>query len=133
MTLFERLLIVGIAALVGLYVVMMSSVFAETREIDNHEGRSHLWPEVRKAHLNLEPYCRVCGSERDLEVHHEREFARYPELELDPKNLITLCRHCHYCVGHLEISWRTNNYQIAAVFGPLTNSTGRRVWEVRHP
>jgi len=92
------------------------------------QSRSSEWPKVRAAHLAAEPYCRVCGSVKELEVHHEREFHRYPELELLPSNLITLCRHCHYAVGHLETSWKTNNYAITAVFGAASNSTGYKVW-----
>lgn len=34
----------------------------------------------------------------------------YPELELDPDNLITLCSrlHCHYCWGH-RYDWRDHD------------------------
>ena len=69
--------------------------------------RSHHWPKVRKEHLEKHPTCEVCGSKIQLEVHHIVPFARDPEKELDPENLITLCENsndgviCHLLFGHL--------------------------------
>ena len=66
--------------------------------------RSSHWPTVRKEHLRLEPTCRWCKAGDHLEVHHEKPFHDDPSLELDQKNLITLCegggRECHVKIGH---------------------------------
>lgn len=64
------------------------------------EGRSSGWPALRRAHLLKEPACMLCGTREGLEVHHVRPFHLYPELELDPKNLITLCHTHHLWFGH---------------------------------
>lgn len=69
-----------------------------------HRRSSH-WPAVRNAFLNDHPTCAVCGTTKDLEVHHVRPVHLYPERELDPNNLITLCEHParnhHLLFGHL--------------------------------
>ena len=72
--------------------------------------RSPKWAGVRKKFLRMNPRCACCGSKKKVEVHHIKSFYNFPELELDPKNLITLCEgkkimNCHICIGH------TGNYQ----------------------
>ena len=68
--------------------------------------RSNKWPTVRKNHLKHFPICAVCGDTKKLEVHHIKPFHEYPELELEPSNLITMCESksygiiCHLLVGH---------------------------------
>jgi hypothetical protein len=70
-------------------------------------SRSPEWPATRKAHLADHPQCEVCGGTKSLEVHHILPFHLHPELELDDKNLITLCEsdengvNCHLFFGHL--------------------------------
>lgn len=78
---------------------------SDKREAAKTQGkeRSGHWPAVRKAHLKLFPVCQVCSGKKNLQVHHKRPFHLHPELELDPKNLITLCEHgtdCHIVFGH---------------------------------
>lgn len=79
-----------------------------------HHGhpRSDEWPEVRRAHLELEPTCRACGGSRLLQVHHKAPFHLHPELELQQSNLITLCEKpghdCHFVFGHFH-DWRLFN------------------------
>lgn len=67
--------------------------------------RSPGWPATRKAHLIDEPHCQACGGTEALQVHHVLPFWLYPELELEPHNLLTLCeargRNCHFTFGHL--------------------------------
>ncbi len=65
--------------------------------------RSPLWPKARRAHLKKEPCCQVCGTKKDIAVHHLRPYHLWPELELDPTNYITLCNHVqhHLAFGHL--------------------------------
>lgn len=62
-------------------------------------SRSPRWPGVEKEHLKLEPTCRVCGksaTQAPLQVHHRYPFffaihLGRPDLELDQRNLVTLC------------------------------------------
>ena len=84
-------------------------------------ARSPQWNRVRKEHLKLEPSCRACKKQRKgvwakvvaivkpVQVHHIFPFhvvvaLERPDLELDHRNLITLCesgeKH-HICIGHL--------------------------------
>lgn len=70
------------------------------------EPRSGKWAGVRDAYLELHPHCEFKGCKnRDTpEVHHVLSFSRHPERELDPTNLISLCRtgdNHHLYVGHL--------------------------------
>lgn len=66
--------------------------------------RSVQWNKVRKAYLKNNSVCAVCGGKEGLQVHHIKPVHLYPELELDPKNLITLCTNkkfnCHLKIGH---------------------------------
>lgn len=70
-------------------------------------NRSSKWPSVRKAYLEDNPECAVCGSKDMVEVHHIKPFHIAPEMELDPDNLISLCEskkygiNCHLFFGHL--------------------------------
>jgi hypothetical protein len=53
----------------------------------------------------------ACGGRVSLEVHHLMPYQKYPELELDKNNLITLCESkskCHWIIGHL-LNWRSYN------------------------
>ena len=68
--------------------------------------RSSQWREVRERHLQAFPDCEVCGGVKKITVHHILPFHVYPDYELDPFNLITLCTakkkgiNCHLLVGH---------------------------------
>lgn len=53
--------------------------------------RSPKWEGVRKKHLASNPTCAACGGADHLQVHHLKPFHLFPELELEPSNLITLC------------------------------------------
>ena len=73
--------------------------------------RSHHWPAVERAHLRLSPVCLVCGCTAHLNVHHWYPFhfvvaVGRPDLELDHRNLFTLCsdpaKQHHLLVGHLD-------------------------------
>jgi Protein of unknown function (DUF1353)/HNH endonuclease len=80
--------------------------------------RSARWAAVRRAHLQLEPWCRYCGGITDLEVHHVKPFRTNPELELVGSNLITLCedpvKRCHLMQGHLG-NWFDINPDIRSI------------------
>lgn len=70
--------------------------------------RSRGWSRVRREHIKKNPECAVCGKSRGLEVHHVLDFSNHPELELEPTNLMTLCRTDHLVFGHLK-SWKSIN------------------------
>lgn len=78
--------------------------------------RSSQWPHVEKEHLMHEPSCAACGYRgKGLQVHHIKPFHLHPNLELDPRNLITLCeikgRNHHLLLGHLD-EWESYNVNI---------------------
>ena len=79
--------------------------------------RSPKWASVRKLHLKLHPRCAVCGNDKKLEVHHQKPFHLFPELELVESNLITLCEdgkngiNCHLAFGHLG-SYKSYNKNV---------------------
>lgn len=62
--------------------------------------RSPRWPAVRAAHLRQHPACEACGCRSNLEVHHVVPYHMDRTLELDPANLLTLCRTDHLVFGH---------------------------------
>ena len=81
-------------------------------DIDPHGNRrSGEWRSVEKHHLRLHPVCACCGTDEDLQVHHIEPFHVDPSKELDPDNLITLCRPHHLWVGHLG-SWKSWNPKV---------------------
>ena len=82
------------------------------------EGRSSQWTDLQKAHLKLSPICLVCGTKRRRQVHHIKPYHLFPELELDPTNLITLCLPHHLLVGHLQY-WRSWNPQVVEMAAML--------------
>ncbi len=69
--------------------------------------RSSQWTSVRAQYIEQHSTCEVCGSEDQLVVHHIKPYHLFPELELQPNNLITLCQsekhgvNCHLWFGHL--------------------------------
>lgn len=70
-------------------------------------GRSGQWPAIRKEHLSKHQNCVLCGGAKKVEVHHIIPFSIDPDKELEPNNLITLCKaknkgvNCHLFFGHL--------------------------------
>ena len=78
-------------------------------------ARSSRWPAVSRAHLAQFPECAACGGKTNVRVHHIKPVHAYPELELEPKNLVTLCQrdtlNCHLFFGHLG-DWRSWNKHV---------------------
>ncbi len=70
--------------------------------------RSGKWPTVRQRFIAVHSRCAACGSPLNLNVHHLISFHEQPELELDPDNLITLCRLHHFLLGHSS-NWSDTN------------------------
>jgi hypothetical protein len=70
--------------------------------------RSPKWPRVRTEFLRGKR-CECCGRTDNLTAHHIKPFHLFPELELDPPNLIALCEggpwNCHFLCGHGGKSW----------------------------
>jgi hypothetical protein len=73
--------------------------------------------------------CAWCGGTKNLEGHHiQTELHIRQRLEAgeltqaeaetlansDPTNIITLCRPCHFCLGHL-CNWHRENTNIMAM------------------
>ena len=80
----------------------------EVREIKKVLTRSSGWGKTRKTHILSYPTCYICGKRKGVQVHHKKPFYLFPELELDPKNLITFCGDHHLWIGHLGW-WKTYN------------------------
>lgn len=89
--------------------VLMFGWFAQLKAVA--AGRSSKWPAVRAAHLRLQPQCQWCGRDDDLDVHHVIPRHKCPEMECQADNLLTLCRHDHFVVGHLG-SWESWNVNV---------------------
>jgi hypothetical protein len=94
--------------------------------------RSPEWPRVERDHRQLEPVCMACGSTDNLQVHHVLPFhfcilLGRPELELDQRNLITLCQgqnNHHLLLGHLD-DWQSYNQAVRSdVAGPFHGMAG---------
>ena len=93
---------------------------AGTIAAQQHEAeRSPQWPSVRDAFVKNNPQCAVCGKGPaqgiGLQAHHIFPFhycirLGRPDLELDPRNLVTLCEtesgkpsdDHHVLIGHLD-------------------------------
>ena len=69
------------------------------------------WRKVRNRHIDIEPCCQMCDATKELEVHHIAPWHTAPELRYDFKNLVTLCRECHFRFGHWR-NWSDCNPEI---------------------
>lgn len=100
-------------AAILLVVIACVGAIVWLRPSEQHEmaGRSPEWRTARANHLISEPFCVACGRGNDIEVHHIKPFHKHPELELDPGNLVTLCRRCHFLIGHLD-NWTSWNEDV---------------------
>lgn len=53
--------------------------------------------------------CQLCGISKSfgiqIDAHHYNPVQFYPELAATIKNLVALCRHCHFLFGHF-CNWR---------------------------
>ena len=75
------------------------------------------WRPTRNQFIEKFNVCECCGTESDLNVHHIFPVRWYPEFELEPYNLITLCRRHHFYYGHLNDWKKWNKYiwQVAQI------------------
>lgn len=99
---------------------LLSQILGRAAPIADHapEGigpRSPRWPACRRAWLVQHPTCAACGSREMVQVHHKAPFHLFPQRELDPTNLITLCERPgvdhHLNIGHLG-DWRKFNPRV---------------------
>jgi|SRR3990167_7301718 len=78
-------------------------------------ARSGQWSSVSGEFLKQNPLCEVCGCKSKFlktnQIHHEKPFHLFPELELRTSNLITLCPPHHLLVGHLML-WKSYNEHV---------------------
>jgi 5-methylcytosine-specific restriction endonuclease McrA len=71
-----------------------------THNVTTTRTRSPKWRSIRHKHITSHPECAACGNMEDNHVHHIKPFHLFPELELEPTNLLTLCPTCHLVFGH---------------------------------
>ena len=69
------------------------------------------WRKVHNKHISIESCCQMCDTTKELEVHHIVPWHLAPELRYDFKNLVTLCRACHFGFGHWR-NWHGHNPEI---------------------
>lgn len=69
------------------------------------------WRKLSNDWMAKYPRCELCGSEEGCVPHHVLPVHKYPDLELDRSNLITLCPPHHLTFGHLN-SWRSWNVTV---------------------
>lgn len=86
-------------------------------EVVAKKARSPQWPKIMGEHLSEHPECAACGGDEDLNVHHIVPYHLDPSRELDPENLITLCRFHHFDLGHLGhwVAWCPVVFEIASL------------------
>lgn len=63
-------------------------------DIDGFENKKK-WLELKSKILYEKQKCEVCGTNRQLQVHHILPRFSNPELAMDLENLMVLCRECH--------------------------------------
>lgn len=81
------------------------------REIEIVCSRSGAWEKLRNEVVKKNPWCKVCGKNKNLQLHHVRPFHLYPEFELTEDNLRVLCQSCHLSWGHLG-DWKSFNLEL---------------------
>ena len=97
--------------------------------------RSPAWPEVEKQFRTAHPKCAACDETSQLNVHHKFPFhyvvdCGRPDLELDPRNLLTLCtrpdREHHLLLGHLD-DYESYNPEVLAFVKTYANNTVQQI------
>ena len=89
------------------------------------EGRSPHWAKLERETVQAHPYCACCGGTSELQVHHVVPFHLDAAKELDPANLIVLCRRDHLLFGPL-CSWRSWNEAVRQDVAAMTAKIGAR-------
>jgi hypothetical protein len=117
-------------------------------------ARSVHWPEVEEAFKKANPFCICCTPSFNvqvaygIQVHHIHPFHQVigvgrPDLELDPRNLCSLCEtekdlpafDHHVVCGHLGSFQRNNEYvwEDSSVFKGMSRNDieANPVWQAR--
>jgi hypothetical protein len=81
--------------------------------LDALQGRSWKWAALRRVMINAHPWCSACLTPKRLDVHHCVPFHVDKSLELESRNLIVLCRRCHFLFGHFY-DWQSYNPSVRA-------------------
>lgn len=78
----------------------------------NSHPRSGRWNKVRDDYFADHPHCafRGCKCDGPFAVHHIKPYHLYPELELDPNNLITVCAGGPHSPNHHLYVAHDGNY-----------------------
>jgi len=102
--------------------------------------RSPRWAKVRADFLESHPRCECCGGSRLLNVHHVKPFHAFPNLELEPSNLITLCEganglNCHFWAGHCGnwAAWNERVRSFVRLFGGILSRRAGIPWAGNKP
>jgi len=98
----------------------------------NGIARSPLWDEVERAFRAAHPKCAACDETAQVDVHHKFPFhyvvaCGRPDLELDTRNLVTLCTKSgcqhHLLLGHLD-DWESYNPAVNSFIKRYTGMAG---------
>ena len=68
-----------------------------SKRVSEAQGGTHLgwrWSKLRKAYMQKNPLCGMCGKCADV-VHHIRQRSTHPELTYRWTNLLSMCHSCH--------------------------------------
>ena len=74
-----------------------SPVMKDRFEIQG-DGHQPLWKTKHELYKKVEGRCEVCGKEvkyRNMQMHHVLPYGRFPDLSLDPRNIMLVCCDCH--------------------------------------
>jgi hypothetical protein len=98
-------------------------------------ARSPAWPDVERDFRIAHPNCAACGESKQVNVHHKFPFhyvvlCGRPDLELDPRNLVTFCIRAdcqhHILLGHLD-DYQSYNPQAVKFFRLYSGKTGQQI------
>jgi hypothetical protein len=95
-----------------------------------YSSRSANWKIIRRQHLGENPFCSGCKKTDKLEVHHIEPYHVNPNRELDPSNLITLCKSCHFTIGHL-MDWNSWNIDVIMDCKVYLNKVKNRPYQIK--
>lgn len=65
----------------------------------------HEWKKIVRAVRRRDKVCRLCGSNKNTQIHHIVRFSDAPLLAMDKGNLILLCETCHDKMQNKERRW----------------------------
>ena len=78
-----------------------------------HPVSAYMITKMKNAHRKANPTCACCGIgpkflRRKNEVHHPLPVHVFPEQAAMLSNALTLCRTCHFRIGHFS-NWKLYN------------------------